>query len=497
MKMADKVKMLVIPLVLIPFLIIICGTIIFGRVYLKSVFGIGGNGTLEPYANPLLTMNSVAEEILKKLNEDIANDPDRLLDLSYLEELNEELAENNTFFMLRIEDEIYFRGKTDTGELDEMLPAYGDNNQIEGGLFVDGSNPFFLRQQDFSLSDGRNATIFVITYTDRLVRSMKQILIEIMLMVVGVLMLVSGFTSIYIYWFFVRPLKLLQEGTERIKEGNLEEDVEILSDDEIGEVCQSFNEMRVKLKESVEDRMRYEQENRELISNISHDLRTPITAIKGYVEGIMDGVADTPEKVDRYIRTIYNKANEMDVLINELALYTKIDNNAIPYNFAKINIASYFDDCIEDISMDLEAADITLEYENQCSGNTRVIADPEQLRRVIGNIITNAVKYNSKEERFIRIQVTPYEEDFICIGIQDNGSGISKKDLPLIFKRMYRTDASRNSSTGGSGLGLAIARKIVEEHGGRIWAESEEGQGTLIAFTLKRYQEDKSQTKES
>ncbi|MDE7367907.1 MAG: ATP-binding protein, partial [Lachnospiraceae bacterium] len=167
-----------------------------------------------------------------------------------------------------------------------------------------------------------------------------------------------------------------------------------------------------------------------------------------------------------------------------------IDNNSIPYNFVKVNVASYFDDCIEDISVDMEAADVNLQYENICAGDTRVIADPEQIRRVIGNIVTNAVKYNKNEERLIQIKVKPYDEDYICIGIQDNGNGIAPKDLPLIFKRMYRTDASRNSSTGGSGLGLAIARKIVDEHGGRIWAESEEGKGTLITFTLKIYKED-------
>lgn len=203
----------------------------------------------------------------------------------------------------------------------------------------------------------------------------------------------------------------------------------------------------------------------------------------------MDGVADTPEKIDRYIRTIYNKANEMDALINELSLYSKIDNNSIPYNFVKINVASYFDDCVEDISMDMEAADVDLQYENTCAGNTLVIADPEQLRRVIGNIVTNAVKYNNKEDRVIQIKVAPYDEDSVSVGIQDNGSGIASEDLPQIFKRMYRADTSRNSSTGGSGLGLAIARKIVEEHGGRIWAESEEDKGTLIIFTLKIYKE--------
>lgn len=489
MKIADKVKMLVIPLVLIPFVIIICGTLFLGRIYLKNIFGTGTVNSLEAYANPIFIMNGVAEEIFAEIMSDANENPDTLLDEEYLDKLSQRLVRTNAVVLIRIGDDIYYRGAEGTEAVEAVLPAYGDNDQIEGGIFVDAPDACFLRQKDFVLSDGRTGSVFIVTYTDTLVRNMRQILIKLMLMVIGVLLLVSGFTSIYIYWIFVRPLKLLQAGTERIKAGNLNEDVEVLSDDELGQVCLSFNEMRIKLKESVDDRMRQEQENRELISNISHDLKTPITAIKGYVEGIMDGVADTPEKIDRYIRTIYNKANEMDALINELSLYTKIDNNAIPYNFVKINVDSYFEDCVEDISMDMEAAGVEFQYENRCPQDTRVIADPEQLRRVIGNIVTNAMKYNQKEERKVAIQILPWEANYICMKICDNGNGISPKDLPFIFKRMYRTDASRNSSTGGSGLGLAIAKKIIEEHGGTIWAESKEQEGTTIVFTLKKYRE--------
>lgn len=487
MKIADKVKMLVIPLVLIPFLIIIGGTFLFGRIYIKNVFGWGkANST---YTSPMFVMNDKAQDTLEEIQTESNENPEHFLDVEYLEDINKRLETSDAFVLVRIEDEIYYRGKDEIGQLESVLPEYGDNHQIEGGLFIDAPDSLFLRQQDFELSDGTTGSLFVITHADALVRNMKRIMIEVMAMIVGVLMLVSGFTSLYIYWIFVRPLKLLQEGTERIKEGNLEEDVEVLSNDEIGEVCQSFNEMRLKLKESVDERMHQEQENRELITNISHDLKTPITAIKGYVEGLMDGVADTPEKQERYIRTIYNKANEMDALINELSLYSKIDNNSIPYNFVKINVASYFDDCVEDISMDIEAANMKLDYRNDCEKDTRVIADPEQLRRVIGNIITNAMKYNQKDQRSIQIHVKPYENEFVYIGIRDNGDGIAEKDLPLIFKRMYRGDTSRNSSTGGSGLGLAIAKRIIEEHGGTIWAESEAGEGTLIAFTLRLYEE--------
>lgn len=491
MKIADKIKLLVIPLILIPFLIIIGGTLVFGRIYMKRIIGLGSDGSLESYTNSIVTVNGLVEEVFSQLQEDAEQDPEQFLDMEYLDGQNEKLSVSHALFLVRIEGEIYYRGGKDTAELEPLLPGYVGDTQTVEGRFVDASNHFFLKQLDFTLEDGRQCSAFIAINTRTMTRNMRRILLEIMIMIIVVLILVSGFTSLYIFWIFVRPLKLLQEGTERIKEGNLEEDVEVLSYDEIGQVCQSFNEMRLKLKESVDDQMRYEQENRELISNISHDLKTPITAIKGYVEGIMDGVADTPEKMDRYIRTIYNKANEMDVLINELSLYTQIDNNSIPYNFVKLNIASYFDDCIEDISTDMEAAGAKLQYENHCDRSMRVIADPEQLRRVISNILINAVKYNSKENRSIQIVVEPYENDkeYVYIGIRDNGNGIAQKDLHLIFKRMYRGDSSRNTATGGSGLGLSIAKRIVEEHGGKIWAESEEGTGTLIAFTLKVYRE--------
>ena len=113
--------------------------------------------------------------------------------------------------------------------------------------------------------------------------------------------------------------------------------------------------MRKRLKNTAEEKLKFDKENKELISNISHDLKTPVTTIKGYAEGIMDGVADTPDKVAKYVRTIYNKASEMDVLINELTLYSKIDTNRIPYNFTILSVNDYFYDCSEDLSLDLEA----------------------------------------------------------------------------------------------------------------------------------------------
>ena len=143
--------------------------------------------------------------------------------------------------------------------------------------------------------------------------------------------------------------------TEKIKSGNLDFLVTAASNDEMGQLCTDFEKMRQRLKESAEEKIRFDNENRELISNISHDLKTPITSIKGYVEGIMDGVADTPEKMERYLKTVYNKANDMQRLIDELTFYSKIDTNRIPYNFRKINVSDYFGDCAEEVELDLGA----------------------------------------------------------------------------------------------------------------------------------------------
>ena len=202
----------------------------------------------------------------------------------------------------------------------------------------------------------------------------------------------------------------------------------------------------------------------------------------------MDGVADTPEKMDRYVRTIYNKTNEMDHLINELTFYSKIDTNRIPYTFSKLNVEDYFGDCAEEVGLELETRGIELVYANYVEKDVLVIADGEQIRRVIHNLISNAIKYMDKSRGIIQIRVKDVG-DFIQVEVEDNGKGIGPKDLPYIFDRFYRTDVSRNSSKGGSGIGLSIVKKILEDHGGKVWATSREGIGKIMYFVLRKYQE--------
>ena len=294
--------------------------------------------------------------------------------------------------------------------------------------------------------------------------------------------------GLWIYRSIAVPLVKLKKATQNIKEGNLDFVLEVEGKDEFSQLCQDFEEMRKRLKESTEEKILMDKENKELISNISHDLKTPITAVKGYVEGIMDGVADTPEKMNRYVRTIYNKTNEMDHLINELTFYSKIDTNRIPYTFSKLNVEDYFSDCAEELGLEMETKGIELVYANYVEKDVQVIADGEQIRRVIHNIVSNAIKYMEKPKGIIQLRVKDVG-DFIQVEIEDNGKGIAAKDLPYIFDRFYRTDVSRNSSKGGSGIGLSIVKKIMEDHGGKVWATSRLGIGTIMYFVLRKYQE--------
>ena len=343
------------------------------------------------------------------------------------------------------------------------------------------------KAQAVTESDG---TVYDISITDsadsqgRVHVMAKDLFISAFVILISVALVVG----LWVYRSIAVPLVKLKKATQNIKEGNLDFVLDVEGKDEFSELCQDFEEMRRRLKESTEEKSLIEKENRELISNISHDLKTPITAVKGYVEGIMDGVADTPEKMDRYVRTIYNKTNEMDHLINELTFYSKIDTNRIPYTFNKLNVEDYFEDCSEEVGLELETRGIELVYANYVEKDVMVIADGEQIRRVIHNIISNAIKYMDNPKGIIQIRIKDVG-DFIQIEIEDNGKGIGPKDLPYIFDRFYRTDVSRNSSKGGSGIGLSIVKKILEDHGGKVWATSRLGIGTIMYFVLRKYQE--------
>ncbi len=494
MKLKTKILITFFTIILVPMAMLYLCLAVLGNFQsraLESDYDIIGVGDM--YSGAAVKMfNSLTMAIQQDITKAAKENPDCFADLSYQQALNQRLAGKYSFLIVRKENEIIFNGSSEESieDLVEELPEFkrGEGEDGRAGSVFIGASKRLIRQQDLTFSDGACGSVFIMTSVGEMIPQVKQLFGNVIMAILILLILIAMLLSLWIYRTILRPIGELKKATNEIKEGNLDYELKIDERDEIGQLCMDFEEMRQRLRDNAAEKLQYEQENKELIRNISHDLKTPITAIKGYVEGIMDGVASSPEKVDKYIRTIYNKANDMDKLIDELTFYSKIDTNKIPYTFAKININAYFEDCVEELGLELEAKNIDLGFFDYTEEPVTIIADAEQLKRVINNIISNSVKYLDKKRGIINIRLKD-EGDFVQIEIEDNGKGIAARDLPSIFERFYRTDASRNSSKGGSGIGLSIVRKIVEDHGGRIWATSKESIGTVMHIVLRKYQE--------
>ena len=491
MKFKTRLVVAFFTIILIPLVLSSALVCMVGKYQLSSIeknYGIK-NTTVESLASSVTVLTRLTEQPYRELEALIRENPEEMEDAAQLESLNGELQDKKSYLLVRKNDTIAYIG-TEASKAEKVisqLPEYGAaETTSENGMYLGGKAQVLLKQIDFQFADGTEGSAFIVTRITSIFS--KTFLLDMFLAIIFILVLTAMVLTQWIHKDVFAPINRLNLAMQKIAEGNFDYMLESEDDNEIGELYRNYEDMRLRLKESTEEKIQNEKQNRELISNITHDLKTPITAIKGYVEGIIDGVADTPERRDKYLRTIYTKANDMDRLINELTYYSSIDNNRIPYNFHRINVAEFFADCVEDVGLDLESKNIQLNYSNLVEPDTRIIADPEQLKKVINNIIGNSIKYMDKEKGVIDIRLLD-EVDSIRVEIEDNGKGIAAKDLGNIFERFYRTDASRNSMKGGSGIGLSIVKKIIEDHGGYIWATSKEGEGTCLHFVIRKYRE--------
>lgn len=492
MKFKTRLYVTFATIVLLPLILTAVAFITIGVTLMHSQQATGmGEVDYSAISDSMQTVGEQTQDLYEYLMEQLEENPAAFEDISYLQSISDGIGRKNTYILVRKGSEIYFAGNESAAQMIvNKLPEYGyDNEESSSGFYFNDSQKY-VKQLDFTFSDGTPGSLFIITKVTNLIS--KTLLIDMFIAILIILVFTSLMLTRWIHKGVFEPVYQLNVAMRKIKDGNFDYMLSTDNKGEIGDLYRNYEDMRLRLKESTEEKLQQEKQNRELISNISHDLKTPITAIKGYMEGIMDGVADTPEKMDKYIKTVYNKANDMDRLINELTIYSGIDNNRIPYAFHRINVADYFGDCIEEVGLDLDSKNIELNYSNLVAQDTMIIADPEQMKRVINNIISNSVKYMDKEKGVIDIRILD-EVDSVRVEIEDNGKGIAAKDLPKVFERFYRTDASRNSSKGGSGIGLSIVKKIIEDHGGYIWATSKEGEGTCMHFVLRKYKEQKNE----
>lgn len=423
------------------------------------------------------------ERIFLELKSLAKTDQEQLMDEELLSDYDFELRMVQAGLYVRKESEqLYLSASLREPNLGTALPEYEmGNNQIRN-TFNYGSRFFSYAKYDFTFPDQDRGSIYVLRERSPFAELIRKLFPILIVLLFGVLLLTNWLLFRLITRSIIKPLNGLRQSAEQIKEGDLHFEVKAESNDEIGQLCVSFEEMRRQLKTSVQLQLQYEENRKELLSSISHDLRTPITAIKGYVEGIRDGVADTPLKMEKYLDTIHSKVISMDRLVDELFLYSKLDLKRVPYSFEHTDLSSFLQEIGDELRLDLELKGIHIESIVP-DHSIMAVVDRDKLKRVVLNLIDNGVKYMDKEDKRIMLQVVEKDEQAI-VEIHDNGRGIAAEQLPHIFEQFYRGDASRGGGVEGSGLGLAIAKQIIEGHGGSIWAMSELGEGCSVYFAL-------------
>ncbi len=283
----------------------------------------------------------------------------------------------------------------------------------------------------------------------------------------------------------IRPLESLQRGVEEVTGGNYGYTIDGEDKTSLAPLITSFNQMSCQLKEVQDTNEKYELNRKKLLAGISHDLKTPITSILGYIEGINEGVANSPEKMNMYMDIIYKNAKYTNTLIDDLFLFSKLDINQMKYQLQKINVKDYFDDIFIEKKIDFEEKGNKVEYFSSVDADMEMCIDPKMVYRVVSNLISNAIKYNDKEQVVLKCRLEKIDgEDGIKVTVRDNGMGIEEKEINHIFDVFYRVDKARNKDIGGSGLGLAISEQLVEAHDGSITARSVLGEWTEFSFTI-------------
>lgn len=285
---------------------------------------------------------------------------------------------------------------------------------------------------------------------------------------VPVLFSIGGFLE----FFFLRklesriftPIDKLKNGLGEIAKGNYNIKVERSARNQIGLLIDTFNEMSQKLQESERIKAEYEENRKMLIANISHDLKTPITSIQGYIEAIAEGNSVPPENINKYLKIIHNNTAYMNKLIDDLFLFSKLDMQKLEFQFVTVSVRPFVNDLMEKFKLELEERGIAFDYRDNLEEDCTFNIDRKRLHQVFVNIIGNAVKYGPEQGLSIRTGLYRLD-DFVYVDIKDNGPGIPEDKLPHIFDRFYRIDSERTKDFMSTGLGLAIAKELVEAHG--------------------------------
>lgn len=293
---------------------------------------------------------------------------------------------------------------------------------------------------------------------------------------ISTMLFISTALSIKLANSLLKSLKELKSASARILAGDLDFDIMIPPEKEIAEICDDLEQIRVKLKKKAEVDYRISEDRNMIMASLSHDMKTPITVIKGYLEGIRDGLADDPKTLKRYLSIIHSKSKLLESLAENMSEYSELELGRMHFAFKYLSFSELIESFCRSWRMEMNEQNRIL-LEHITENELLIVGDEIKLKRVFDNLINNAIKY-SKEGSEILVNLEEAENGALLV-VSDNGKGIKTEDLSKVFDGFYRGDAAR-TNVRGNGLGLAISKQIIENHHGKIWIRSEQDVGTQV-----------------
>lgn len=390
------------------------------------------------------------------------------------------MAGQTAIVVMENDDIVYNNEDFTMLQIKEMLM----NLSIENNYYEYENRRYSINEENFSMQDGCNYRIITLNQIINIGDYYSSFITFVFITFLVVFIIASVIVQKQNMKNIIIPITDLTKETEKLRIGELETTITDKGYGEVGELGSAIEQLRLQLKNSIYYQQRVDENRKFLISSISHDLKTPVTSIRGYIDGVLDGVANTDEKKQYYLSKAIEKTKMINTMIEDLLLYSKLDLNQMTFEKENVNIVKYIENCIEDSSEEFIRENKRIIFENEVSTSYFVIIDVDKFKRVVQNILDNAKR--SIETQIGQLRIILRETNTsIIIEFKDNGKGINAIDLPHVFDKFYRADTAREVK-GSSGLGLAISKQIVEGLNGRIWAVSENGQGASIIISLKK-----------
>jgi len=317
--------------------------------------------------------------------------------------------------------------------------------------------------------------------------TLKDVLEIIGFLVVGITIFIIVTTGVFLSRRlskeFIKPLEELSHAAIEVSKDNLDYAISTNMKNEIGDACREFDKMRMQLKAARKMQEKYEKNRNELMVGISHDLSTPLTSIKGYTSGLLDGIATTTEKKKHYLNMIYKTSCDMEKLVESLFLFSKLDLKKVEFHLEAVSLQDYFTDYVAENADRLLARGMCMAL--QChDADFYVLIDRLQFQRVVENLVENSLKYKRSDVVNLKISLENEGKDQMRLEFIDDGSGVPTAALAKIFENFYRTDPARTNVSKGSGLGLAIVKQIITTMQGEIWAKNNDGGGLTVCILL-------------